>query len=605
MSLRPLSAPASVLLTVSLAVGPGACHTEGPPPPIPPSAAAGPSSFGPAADELDELEPVTIPEVSGDETVQAIVRLGHTDNRVMDHLRHLTETIGPRLTGSHALMEAERWCRDELAGWGLSAKLERWGALPVGFDRGPWSGGMVSPETIAYEFITPAWTPGTLEAAPGPAVLYPRSRAEAKAQRATLAGAWVVRPRRLDLPKKVVEAIDEVLDQAGIAGVVRPDRDASGTLVHTGGRSAIDWGQLSERVNIVLRADQHAELVSRLQPDDGTPPQPVQLAFTVDNRFFRGPVPQHNVVAELTGTESPEQMVIVGGHLDSWDGATGANDNATGVATTMEAARLLAAAGARPRRTIRFVLWTGEEQGLLGSKGYVETHAEELDGISAVFVHDMGTNYLSGIGVTPEMRAQLEPAFAPVMQLAPQDMPFVLREAQTLEPGGSDHTPFIRAGVPGFFWDQDGESDYGYVHHTQNDTIDHVIESYQQHSAMVVALAAYQVANLPDLVDRTNSAPIPRRRMGVSFGGSLTLETVMDDGIAAEAGWKAGDTVVSIDDVQPQGLRELLTAVQTGPARKTVVIERKGKRISTTLDWTGTPGEAEREARRKARDAAR
>ncbi len=588
-----LRAPVALALMLLLP----ACAREEAPPLIPPPAASAPMvTDHEEDDDFGDFDDVEIPEVEGDPTVRAIVQLGHTDNHVMDHVRHLTEEIGPRLTGSHRLMEAERWCRDELAGWGLEARLERWGEIAVGFDRGPWSGGMVKPERVDYEFITPSWTPGILEATPAPAVVYPQSLAEAKKRRAQLKGAWVVRPDTLDLPKKVRTAIDQFLEGAEIAGTIRADRDRSGTLVHTTGRSKREWDDIPNHVSIVLRGDQHADLVQRLADEEA-----VELAFSIDNRFFRGPVPQHNVVAELRGREWPEQMVIVGGHLDSWDGATGANDNGTGVATTMEAARLLMAAGAQPRRSIRFVLWTGEEQGLLGSRGYVETHAEEMEQISAVYVHDGGTNYLSGIGVTPEMRPQMETIFAPVMQLSPEEMPFALRDAESLERGGSDHTPYIRKGVPGFFWDQAGVSDYDRVHHTQNDTLEGVVEDYQRHSAMVVALAAYQTANLPERLDRTNSAPLPRRRMGVQFQGGMTVSGVTKGGVADKAGVREGDVFVEVDGIAILGWMELRKATQSGPPKKTAILERAGKRITVTLDWTGSRGEDERAARRKAR----
>jgi carboxypeptidase Q len=589
--MRPLR-PSLAALSLSLLLA--SCRTDAGPP-TPPAAA---DAHGAGLHDADlgdtAAKSPAIPTIDGDAVVQAVVRLGHTDNRVMDHLQHLTERIGPRLTGSHRLMEAERWCRDELARLGLEARLERWGEVPVGFDRGPWSGGMVAPERIDYEFVTPAWTPGVFEAAPARAVLYPQTVAEAKARAKELAGAWLVQPPGIE--RALREKIDAALAPAGIAGIVRPSHDANGKLVHTSGRSDIAWGKLQDHVAIVLRHDQHTDLLARVRA--GTA---VELAFSIDNRFFRGPVPQHNVVADLRGSERPDEYVIVGGHLDSWDGATGANDNATGVATTMEAARLLVAAGARPKRTIRFILWTGEEQGLLGSEGYVKAHAEELPKVSAVLVHDMGTNYLSGIGVTPEMRPQMEQAFAPVLKLAPKAMPFELRAADGLEPGGSDHTPFIRAGVPGFFWDQAGESDYGYVHHTQHDTLAHVIEGYQRHSAMVVALAAYGLANLPALVDRTNSAPIPRRRMGAMFDEQLVLTEVDKDGVAAKAGWKKGDRLVSIDGQALDGMRSVMRAVRDGGPTKQVVIERGGKPRTTTLDWSGTPGEQEREGRRRTR----
>lgn len=589
---RPTLASASWLASLLLA----SCRPDAAPL-IPPPTADGPTAEVGDADEAGPAaDAPAIPKVDGDAVVQAVVRLGHTDNHVMDHVRHLTEQIGPRLTGSHTLMEAERWCRDELARFGLDARLERWGEVPVGFDRGPWSGGMVAPEKLDYVFVTPAWTPGMFEAVPAPAVLYPATVAEATAlvAKPETKGAWLVQPP--GVPRPLREKIDAVLAPAGIAGIVRPGDDGPDKLVHTSGRSEIDWAKLPSHVTIVLRADQHADLLARVRAGAA-----VQLAFSIDNRFFRGPVPQHNVIADLRGSEHPDEYVIVGGHLDSWDGATGANDNATGVATTMEAARLLVAAGARPRRTIRFVLWGGEEQGLHGSTGYVEQHADELAKVSAVLIHDMGTNYLSGIGITPEMRPQMEQAFAPVLQLAPETMPFALREAQSLEPGGSDHTPFIRAGVPGFFWDQAGDSNYDFVHHTQHDTLEHVIEPYQRHSAMVVALAAYGLANLPGLVERRNSAPLPRRRMDVDLGEGLVVESVEKGGVAAKAGWKPGDRVISVDGVAVDGMRPLFEAVRGGAAKKEVVIERKGKRITTTLDWSGTPGEQEREARQKLR----
>ena len=112
--------------------------------------------------------------------------------------------------------------------------------------------------------------------------------------------------------------------------------------------------------------------------------------------------------------------MIVGGHIDSWDGATGATDNGTGVATTLEAARILMKAGVKPRRTIRFMVWSGEEQGLLGSAAYVKAHKDLMPKISAVLVHDGGTNYLSGIGATEAMMSDFEQVFAPVKELDPQ-----------------------------------------------------------------------------------------------------------------------------------------------------------------------------------------
>lgn len=567
---------------------------------IPPAAAdaRGSAHLGTSPSGEAVQRAVDVPVVDGDATVQAIVSIGHTDPKVTEHLAHLTEEIGPRLTGSHRLMAAEAWCRETFEGWGLPARLDKWGDFDVGFDRGPWSGGMVSPEEIDFDFITPAWTPGVAGPLRAAAVLYPKSLAELKRHKDTLTGAWVVRPRDWDLDRALRKKIDAGL--AGLAaGIVISDRNA-GELVHTYGEHEIQWNALPSLVTVNLRADQHVDLVERLVAGET-----VELSFSIDNRFFNGPVPQHNVIADLVGSDKPDEVIIVGGHLDSWDGATGANDNGTGVATTMEAARLLVAAGAKPKRTIRFMLWTGEEQGLLGSKGYVEAHGEALDQVSAVLVHDGGTNYLSGLAVTPEMMPQMKVAFAPVMQLAPKTRPFELEEAVALQPGGSDHTPFIRAGVPGFFWNQAGDSDYERVHHTQHDTLANVVEDYQRHSAMVVAIGAYQLANLPAMLDRTNSAPLPRRSFGGMLASDMTVTELDKDGLAAKAGFKLGDRVISMDGKPFESRWGIFRASQKGGPRKEVVIERDGRQRTIVLDWTGSKGEAERAAREQARGKSR
>src|SRR5262249_1705318 len=151
-----------------------------------------------------------------------------------------------------------------------------------------------------------AWTPGTFEAVPAPALLYPATPAEAKAlvkkDGKALQGAWLVQPK---LPRPLREQIDKLLEPTGIAGIVRSADDGPDKLVHTSGRSEIEWGKLQAHVSIVLRADLHTDLLARVKA--GTP---VKLAFSIDNRFFRGPVPQHNVVADLRGSERPDEYVI-------------------------------------------------------------------------------------------------------------------------------------------------------------------------------------------------------------------------------------------------------------------------------------------------------
>jgi hypothetical protein len=411
-------------------------------------------------------------------------------------------------------------------------------------------------------------------------------------------GAWVLQPRRgKDTRKpKVKDKIDALLKEAEIAGYIRSARSDKG-LVHTGGRYRIDWDEMPTEVDVVLRADQYEGLKTRVRGGEE-----VEVEFSIDNRFFRGPVPQYNVIADLPGTDKPDEFIVVGGHLDSWDGARGANDNGTGVSTTLEAARLLAAAGARPKRTIRFMLWSGEEQGLLGSTAYVQQHPELMPKISAVLVHDGGTNYLSGLAVTPEMHADVTRATEVLSRIDPE-MPFEVTLADALRPGGSDHSPFIRAGVPGFFWEQAGEADYNRVHHTQHDVLAEAREDYQRHSSMVVAITAYNLANLDAPLDRTNSEPIARRKMGIDFDG-LKITSVEKGSKAEQAGWKKGDQVVAVDGKDVDKVWAAYRAMQKGGPVKTVTLLRGGKRIETQVDFSDDPAELERARRREVRETA-
>jgi Zn-dependent M28 family amino/carboxypeptidase len=226
------------------------------------------------------------------------------------------------------------------------------------------------------------------------------------------------------------------------------------------------------------------------------------LEFDIRNYFKKGPVPLYNVVADLPGSELPHEYVIVCGHLDSWDAGTGTTDNGTGCATTIEAARIVKAAGVRPKRSIRFILWTGEEQGLLGSRAYVEAHRDEMPQVSAVLNHDMGSQFLSSLKTLPFQRSDLERVFAPVMSLNSQ-FPFRLQPADTLLDNGSDNASFTRANVPAFLWGQSGDlANYTETHHTQYDTFDRAVPAYQEHSSIVVALAAYGLANLNHMLPR-------------------------------------------------------------------------------------------------------
>jgi hypothetical protein len=250
--------------------------------------------------------------------------------------------------------------------------------------------------------------------------------------------------------------------------------------------------------------------------------------------------------------------------------------------------------GVKPRRTIRFMLWSGEEQGLFGSKAYVKKHPELMPKISVVLVHDGGTNYLSGISGTAAMLADFESVFAPVKDLD-SAMPFAIRKVNGFSAqGASDHASFLAAGVPGIFWGQAGKAIYNHTHHTQFDTYDAAIPDYQKHSSIVLAIGAYGIANLDHLLSRDKlllARGTARRMLGVQLD-NLTIADLEPDGVAQKAGAKTGDMIVSINGNKITDGTEVRRAIQGGSPKIKMMVMREGKELELSLDF-GEPASPE------------
>ncbi len=230
---------------------------------------------------------------------------------------------------------------------------------------------------------------------------------------------------------------------------------------------------------------------------------PVEVEIDLKNTFSDGPVEVYNTVAEIPGSEKPDEVVILGGHIDSWDLGTGATDDGTGIMAVLEAARALNAVGVRPRRTIRFVLFSGEEQGLHGSRAYVQAHEKEMDKISGVLIHDTGTGRVKSIGL--EGRYDLREVMDKVVEPFKDDVG--LEELSLRKMIGTDHQSFLPKGVPAFAVIQD-MAEYRKTHHTESDTFDKVYPDELNQGAKVLAAWAYNVAMLPDILPRD---PKPRQ----------------------------------------------------------------------------------------------
>ncbi len=544
-----------------------------------------------AAPAQDASNPVTgLP--AQDSVVDAI--FAAEELQVMEHLATLSEGIGPRLTSSNNLTRASEWAADRFRSWGLhNVRLEEWGTFPVGFNRLGSRGDMIKPRHEPLVFTTRAWAAGTQGPSRGVVKIGPRNAEEMEAAKGSLAGCWVLttaRPRFGSDEDNLRSQLGNFYDDEDILGLIRAGR---GELVHTGGNYRIDAENLPTRVDITLLAKQWQEMHALAEAGEE-----VVVEFDIDVEFVPGPIPLYNVIAEIPG--ETDELIIIGGHLDSWDGALGTQDNGTGTCTTLEAARLLGSLteGKKPKRTIRFMLWSGEEQGLLGSRAYIRQHPEEMDRISCVLVHDGGTNACVGIHSTPGMKPMFEEIFAPIIeythQMEDSDLHFRINEVERLPRGiGSDHDSYLAASnpAPGYFWQQRGKTSYGFIHHTQNDVYRYARADYEEYTSRVVASAAWRFANAKTMVPRDDMMgggppPAPRKRMGVRLAeDGYTVSAVTPESLAAQAGIKVGDVMLKVGDVAIKDRNALRQAIREVGDQADVVVRRGDQEMTYRFDW--------------------
>jgi carboxypeptidase Q len=260
---------------------------------------------------------------------------------------------------------------------------------------------------------------------------------------------------------------------------------------------------------VIVRNEDYGR-ISRLLADK----TPVELEFTIVNHVYPEGKTSYNAIAEIKGTDKADEVVMLGGHLDSWHAATGATDNAVGCAVMMEAARILKAIGVKPRRTIRVALWAGEEQGLLGSKAYVKEHfgtAEapkaEFEKFNGYFNVDSGTGRIRSASIFGPAAAAdvLREAFAPF-----EDLGMLGAGAtRSRRSGGTDSTSFNEAGLPGIGLGQDPIQYQSYTWHTNLDTYERIVEDDVKRSAMAIAAAVYHVAMRDEMLPRFTKDQMP------------------------------------------------------------------------------------------------
>ncbi len=461
-----------------------------------------------------------------DKVTKAILELGRTDNRTMVYEEYISRNIGGRLVGTHMLNHAEDWVAEQFRAMGLEVRVQEAVTIGVGFDRGPWSGRVLNEDGMVLHFGTPAYTAGTAGPQKGRAILEPKTQRDFDRIKGALKGSWVLldtgpanglaidasakadstRAAQLAEGKDAIVPMYRQMVDAGVLGFIRPGKLPMQVLYNRAMCFDLTMDSLPTACDIILDEHQFARIREKVADR-----QEVLLEFDIRNHFFPGPMKHHNIIGILKGTKYPDEYVLMGGHLDAYDIATGSTDDGQGVSVTMGAARLLTAAGAKPKRSIMFCIWTGEEYGLLGSKFFVQNKTVPWNKISNYFNRDGGPLAATGISVPPAMYDDFMKACEPLFDYNPE-IPFSVVKRQG-EPrprpttaGGSDHAYFAMNGVPTVSFSETDPfgTDFIYrdIWHTEDDLFDKIIPAYLEHSAVVQAVTAYGIANLDHLLSR-------------------------------------------------------------------------------------------------------
>ena len=453
---------------------------------------------------------------------------GLNHSRIDTLARYLTDVIGPRLTGSPGMRRANEWTAQQLRQWGLTnVQVEPWGEFGRGWERVSFAGRVISPYVKELRAIPSGWTGSThgtitakvaavkggvaeLSRSPGAFVgkvvmLTAPAYGGAQAAHAptrtpldTLLDPKVFPPQpRIGWDTLLAQirasqaTRDAALKASGAVAVLTASGTLYGMIRGGGDWAAIDPSASEPLPELVLPQEEYNQLYRNAERDSAT------VELNVQNRFITDDTKGYNTLGDLRGSDKAGEYVMIGAHLDSWHYASGATDNGAGSIVMMEAMRILKALGLTPRRTIRIGLWSGEEEGLYGSRGWVAKHPELQPKISAYLNVDNGTGRIRGIWNQSNEKAVsvFEEILWPFRDLGV----VAVRHGDT---GGTDHLSFDAVGVPGFNFIQD-PLEYGFwTHHTDLDTYDHLVLDDLRQAAVVVAATAYQLAMRDEMMPR-------------------------------------------------------------------------------------------------------
>jgi len=492
---------------------------------------------------------------------------GLNHSKVMEIAFNMTDVAGPRLTGSPGLKRAQEWAVKQLTEYGLSnAKREPWGQkFGTGWEVQKNYAAITVPYYHAIIAVPKAWTAGTNGPIKGEVVLVKAdTTSDLEKYKGKLAGKIIImeaaalpeRPISADMSRysdakldsmdkehmaaprgfggapgarrggaggpggnpqfaalmrqqRMRGAITAFLKNEKVGLILSQARGKDGTVFTTNGASYRDTAQIAG-AELETSAEDYQRILRLVRAG-----HKVEMEADIKTQFFTDDMQGYNVTAEIPGTDKnlKDQIVMIGGHFDSWHGGTGATDNAAGSAVMVEAMRILKAVGYKPKRTIRIALWSGEEQGLFGSKYYVANHFADVadmklkpehSKLSAYYNLDNGTGKIRGIYL------QGDSVTRPIFQawLAPfKDLGAWAVDVNNT--GGTDHQSYDAVGLPGFQYIQDGMDYNTRTHHSNQDTYDRLVEADLKQAATIVASFVYHTSERKEMIPR-KALPAPR-----------------------------------------------------------------------------------------------
>ena len=476
---------------------------------------------------------------------------GFNRSQVMEIESYLTDVYGPRVTNSPNVRAAGEWTMGKMKEWQLANVHEETWPFGRGWSNEHTSAEMIAPRYFYLLAYPKVWTPGTNGSVTGDAVLAPMVKEEdfakykgqlkgkfvlsdptppdlkphfepdahryTDAELADLANETIPGPRNEDrfaqlrAQREFQNKLQKFLLEEGAAGWIESNRGDDGTVfVQQGGsRDPKDPPAITR---VTLATEHYGRIYRLLQKKI-----PVTLKLDVDNKFYDEDLNSFDILGEIPGTDKADEVVMLGGHFDSWQAGTGATDNGAGAATMLEAIRILKATGMPMRRTVRVGLWTGEEEGLLGSRAYVKAHFGDPETMKLLPEHakldayyniDNGTGKIRGVYL--QGNEAVTPIFAKWME------PFHGLGMTTLtmrNTGGTDHLAFNAVGLPGFQFIQDPLDYDSRTHHSNMDVYERIQEPDMKQIAVIVASFVYMTANRPEMLPRKPvPPPTPQQR---------------------------------------------------------------------------------------------